>query len=199
MLHGQPPVLLTGNLIVSRSIFEQAGGFEEALLRGEDTDFSWFVLEGGGCLSFLPDLNVLHRRRTSVTDFLSKRFWSSAALYFLNRRYRWVLATFGKREFSLQGELMGFLFKIRNRFKRVFLTDNGLSLYRKVAYFILSALGYAAVKLAEWLCWLLYDVLKRPTPLIRPRSFLNNRLHFVHQTNHVVDSEKISSYASRAH
>lgn len=49
-----------GNLIVSRELFEAAGGFDERLSTGEDYDFCQRVRAAGGRLEIRPEFKVYH-------------------------------------------------------------------------------------------------------------------------------------------
>lgn len=62
------------NLLVRRSAFNQAGGFEESMHVGEDVDLTWRLRDAGWSISYLPAGNVLHEHRSSVRSFMSRRF-----------------------------------------------------------------------------------------------------------------------------
>lgn len=56
--------LPTVNLLVRRSVFEEAGGFDESYWPGEDTEFCLRVVHGlGKKILYAPDVVVFHHRR----------------------------------------------------------------------------------------------------------------------------------------
>jgi mycofactocin system glycosyltransferase len=62
------------NLLVRRSAFNHAGGFEESMHVGEDVDLTWRLRDRGGSISYLPAGNVLHEHRSTIRSFMSRRF-----------------------------------------------------------------------------------------------------------------------------
>ena len=68
-----------------RSSFEQVGGFDEALDRGEDWDLNFRLRRAGGLIWFDPKLGVGYRPRPTPG--------SLAEQFFLNGRWRRVLGT----------------------------------------------------------------------------------------------------------
>ncbi|MCH8558219.1 MAG: glycosyltransferase [Balneolia bacterium] len=76
----------TFNMLIRKSSFEKAGGF--APLRfGEDLDLSMLVLCDGQLSSFEPDLEIIHRRRSSIKAFFKQVFNSGMARIVLNKRH----------------------------------------------------------------------------------------------------------------
>lgn len=57
---GFRPFFATANFAVRRSVFRRLGGFDPALLAGEDADFCWRLQEAGGLLAYADDAAVLH-------------------------------------------------------------------------------------------------------------------------------------------
>ncbi len=62
------------NLLVRRSAFRSAGGFEDSMHVGEDVDLTWRLRDGGWTISYLPAGNILHEHRSSIRSFMSRRF-----------------------------------------------------------------------------------------------------------------------------
>lgn len=74
----------TCNLLVSRSILEQTGGFDERFGTGggEDTDLGWRALEAGATVVFAEDAHALHViwDRTFREHLRDRRRWAQTAL-----------------------------------------------------------------------------------------------------------------------
>ena len=62
------------NLLVRRTVFQQAGGFNDSMHVGEDVDLTWRLRDKGWTISYLPAGNVLHKHRSSIRTFMSRRF-----------------------------------------------------------------------------------------------------------------------------
>jgi glycosyltransferase involved in cell wall biosynthesis len=67
---------LTGNLFVTRELYDRVGGFDGALASYGDFDFAERCLRAGARLAFAPDAVVGHPTRDDARSFLS-RVWSS--------------------------------------------------------------------------------------------------------------------------
>lgn len=76
-----PRYINSGNLIVSRKLFDKIGGFDAARVAGEDTDFSLRVQQAGGRLHFNADLATHHYgESTSIRDFVRRQFFHAESL-----------------------------------------------------------------------------------------------------------------------
>lgn len=62
------------NLLVRRSAFRSAGGFEDGMHVGEDVDLTWRLRDRGWTICYLPAGNILHEHRSSIRSFMSRRF-----------------------------------------------------------------------------------------------------------------------------
>ncbi len=62
------------NLLVRRTAFLAACGFEETMQVGEDVDLTWRLRDGGWRIAYLPAGRVLHAHRSSVRSFMTRRF-----------------------------------------------------------------------------------------------------------------------------
>jgi len=62
------------NLLVRRSAFLAAGGFNDAMHVGEDVDLTWRLRDSGWTITYLPAGRVYHEHRSSLRSFMSRRF-----------------------------------------------------------------------------------------------------------------------------
>jgi hypothetical protein len=62
------------NLLVRRSAFRSAGGFEDSMHVGEDVDLTWRLRDRGWTICYLPAGHILHEHRSSIRSFMSRRF-----------------------------------------------------------------------------------------------------------------------------
>ncbi|MFH1480894.1 MAG: mycofactocin biosynthesis glycosyltransferase MftF, partial [Pseudomonadota bacterium] len=62
------------NLLVRRSLFQKLGGFNEAMVVGEDVDFCWRLQDQGHHVEYRPVGRVYHQHRNKVRDFCLRRF-----------------------------------------------------------------------------------------------------------------------------
>jgi len=88
------PYLVTANLVVRRSAFKAAGGFDPALRCGEDVDLCWRLSAAGHRLSYQPAGRVRHRHRSEPGAFVWTRIRYAASEVSLLRRHpangRWL-------------------------------------------------------------------------------------------------------------
>ncbi len=66
--------LVSANMAVWASDFEAVGGFDETLLRGEDIDFGWKLLERGIELRYAGDAVVDYRHRAGLRSLLEQHY-----------------------------------------------------------------------------------------------------------------------------
>ena len=62
------------NLLVRRSAFRSAGGFNDTMHVGEDVDLTWRLRDRGWTICYMPAGNILHEHRSSIRSFMSRRF-----------------------------------------------------------------------------------------------------------------------------
>jgi len=62
------------NLLVRRTPFLSAGGFNDAMHVGEDVDLTWRLRDSGWTIAYLPVGRVFHEHRSSLRSFMSRRF-----------------------------------------------------------------------------------------------------------------------------
>lgn len=62
------------NLLVRRSAFRSAGGFDDSMHVGEDVDLTWRLRDRRWSICYLPAGNILHEHRSTVRSFMSRRF-----------------------------------------------------------------------------------------------------------------------------
>lgn len=62
------------NLLVRRSAFLAARGFDDSMHVGEDVDLTWRLRDAGWTIAYLPVGRVLHEHRSTLRSFMSRRF-----------------------------------------------------------------------------------------------------------------------------
>jgi Glycosyltransferase like family 2 len=62
--------------VYQREAIEQAGGYDEEMLRAEDWELNYRIRAHGGLIWFTPELHVTYRPRTSVRALVSQYFHS---------------------------------------------------------------------------------------------------------------------------
>lgn len=77
-----------GTIGVKRSIHDQIGGFDETMLRLQDTDYCWRIQLAGTQLNFVSNAVVHHRFRHTITDIYHQaRLWGEYNVL-LYKKYR---------------------------------------------------------------------------------------------------------------
>lgn len=89
------------SLGVTRSVFEEIGGFDETMVRGEDIDFCWRAQLAGYPLVPVPDAIVHYRNRSSARAAFRQAYRNGRAAGDLLVRYR----SLGARRRSLKRAL----------------------------------------------------------------------------------------------
>ena len=89
----------TGNLLVRRVAFEQAGGFVEGIRSAGDVDLCWRLQRLGWRMERRPHAVAAHRHREDLRSFLGMLARYGAGASWLNRRYpgtspRWPLSAY---------------------------------------------------------------------------------------------------------
>ena len=89
----------TGNLLVRRAAFEQAGGFVEGIRSAGDVDLCWRVQRRGWRLERRPGAIAAHRHREDLRSFLAMLARYGAGSRWLDGRYpgtspRWPLSPY---------------------------------------------------------------------------------------------------------
>ena len=69
------PYLVSANMAVTRTAFDDAGGFDETLTRCEDIAFSWQLVRRGHHLIYVADAVVDYRVRGSVGGMLRQHYY----------------------------------------------------------------------------------------------------------------------------
>ncbi len=169
--HREAPVLPYGTvsyvpsaaIICRRAAVLDVGGFDEALLSGEDVDLCWRLVESGARLRYEPIAQVAHDHRTDVRDWLMRKaFYGSSAAPLSSRHpdktapmvisgwmlLAWVLLGLGSRVGVLAS--LGAAAVTGRRISRGL---RGPETHpRDVAYVAASGLGAAAMQLAAAVC-----------------------------------------------
>lgn len=76
-----------GNMGIRRATFLRLGGFDENILRLEDTDLSWRVQQDGTPLAFVPEVVAHVRLRSSWRGMFTQGRGYGSAHHALERRY----------------------------------------------------------------------------------------------------------------
>lgn len=77
----------SGNCGIRRRIFEEVGGWDTKVERGEDVAFSWSVQLAGHDLLFLPDAVVAYRLRDDLRGYLRQQWGNGESFPLLLRRF----------------------------------------------------------------------------------------------------------------
>lgn len=88
--HDHLLVAPTGNVGFRRELFDELGGFDLSLTRGQDTDFSWRAIQGGAPPHVVPEAIVYYRLPERPRDWLRKGWGDgqSAVVVYLRHRDR---------------------------------------------------------------------------------------------------------------
>lgn len=76
------------NMSMRRSTFLELGGFDPAILSGEDQDLALRFSARGGRIAFLPEADVIHRDAVAgIKPYCQRHEWGAAAMAPLLRRH----------------------------------------------------------------------------------------------------------------
>ena len=166
------PWLMTGNLMVKRNAFFHVEGFEETLLRGEDVDFSWRLIQIGIRFKYLPDLEVLHQRPSAFLSFYFKLFRDGLATVLLAHRFGPLSrkSEMAENHVTFAEWFSAVVERFENRMSQILLKKNNLSLFRKIAYLFLAFTGHLVFFLGKGVNHIRYGLIKRPLPVPKLRE-----------------------------
>jgi len=68
------PYVVSANLGITRELFDQLGGFDQDLIRGEDMALSFAATSAGVVLVFVPDAVVAYRHRRGLRSLLQQHY-----------------------------------------------------------------------------------------------------------------------------
>ncbi len=68
------PFLVSANMAVTRHAFEQVGGFDTTLTRGEDIAFSWDLIELGIEMAYCPEAIMYYRHRKGLWPMMKQHY-----------------------------------------------------------------------------------------------------------------------------
>lgn len=68
------PYIVSASLALSRDLFDEVGGFDEELVRGEDIALSWSLLDADRSLGFAPDATIMYRHRPGLSGFVKQHY-----------------------------------------------------------------------------------------------------------------------------
>ena len=84
----EPNFCTAANMSIRRSTFLSLGGFDPAILSGEDQDLALRFSSIGGRIAYLPDAEVIHRDSvTGIAAYGRRHEWGARALAPFLRRY----------------------------------------------------------------------------------------------------------------
>ena len=98
--------LPTCNMLVSRKLFEEIGGFDESLPIGEDVDLTWKAALHGGCVRYVPTGEVKHYPSGGLKRFLARYFSYGTSVARLLSKYpkmrsTWRVSSFKTLSYAL--------------------------------------------------------------------------------------------------
>jgi GT2 family glycosyltransferase len=96
----KPAFAITMNWASPRTDLEHLGGFDEKLLRGEDSDLAWRILQTGKQLVYQPTAIIYHRNESTLRGLFRKGFQHGYYSVFVNRKHKTFLEGFGHRGFN---------------------------------------------------------------------------------------------------
>ena len=68
------PFLVTANMGLRRAAFEEVGGFDTSLIRGEDIAFSWDLIDHGLELAYAADAIMHYRHRKGLLPMMRQHY-----------------------------------------------------------------------------------------------------------------------------
>ncbi len=68
------PYLVSANMAVDRSVFQEVGGFDTDLIRGEDIALSWGLIEHGYDLEFCASAVIHYRHRRGLWPMMKQHY-----------------------------------------------------------------------------------------------------------------------------
>jgi len=68
------PYIVSASLALTRDLFDEVGGFDEELVRGEDIALSWSLIDADRSLGFAPDATILYRHRPGLPAFVKQHY-----------------------------------------------------------------------------------------------------------------------------
>jgi cellulose synthase/poly-beta-1,6-N-acetylglucosamine synthase-like glycosyltransferase len=81
------PYIVSASLALPHATFDDAGGFDEELVRCEDIAFSWVLVDRDKQLGYAPDAIVQYRHRTGVPDMMRQHFMYGRGMSQVLMRY----------------------------------------------------------------------------------------------------------------
>lgn len=93
----KPPYVATANWASPRKLLLDAGGFDETLVRGQDTDMAWRILQTGKRLVYQPAAVIYHRNEGTVGAWFRAGCLHGYYSVPVNYKHREFLQSFGYR------------------------------------------------------------------------------------------------------
>jgi GT2 family glycosyltransferase len=93
----KPPYVATANWASPRELLQTLGGFDESLVRGQDTDMAWRILQAGKQLAYQPQAIVYHRNERTVRAWFHAGYAHGYYSVWVTRKHEKFLQSFGYR------------------------------------------------------------------------------------------------------
>ena len=96
----KPAYVATANWASPRAVLMDAGGFDDNLRGGEDTDLAWRILQLGKRLVYQPTAIIYHRNESTVRGLFREGFQHGYNSVLVNRKHETFLQPFRARGFQ---------------------------------------------------------------------------------------------------
>ena len=93
----QPPYAITMSWASHAATLKAVGGFDETLLRGQDVELAYRLVQAGQALRHVPESIVFHRNRSSLGSLMREGYLHGRASCALRRIHAAYLARFPPR------------------------------------------------------------------------------------------------------
>jgi glycosyltransferase involved in cell wall biosynthesis len=124
-MSSQPPYAITMSWASSRAVLEHVGAFDESLLRCQDIDLAYRIVQAGHHLAYVDDSRVYHRNRSTLRALLNEAYLHGRGSVAVRRIHAGYLARFPARP----GYVPRIVRQVRNLRKT---PDRRLALFRLV-------------------------------------------------------------------
>ncbi len=91
----RPPYAVTSNWASRRQVLLDLGGFDEEMLRGQDTDLSYRAVSAGLRLVYVPGAVIRHRNERTLTGLLRQGYRHGRYGRRIERKHRALLDSYG--------------------------------------------------------------------------------------------------------
>ena len=98
----KPPYVITMNWASRRSVLVEAGGFDEGLLRGEDVDLAYRIVQAGYRLAYCAGAVVHHHNRSDLKELFREGFSHGFHSVKVLKKHRDFVRSLGHRRISVR-------------------------------------------------------------------------------------------------